>query len=175
MIKLNLKNNRGYTLLFAVIVSSIVLSVGISIMNISKKEFMLAVGSRDSISAFYAADTGFECALFNDNYFSTTSTAGFSITCLNQSITMFPTFPNTFPGGNDGTGLFTFDLRMGSTSRSCAKVSVLKYYALDTTLNSMVPTSRIESKGYNVGWNTSNNTCSVNSPNRVERAIQYTY
>ncbi len=175
MIKLNFKNNKGYTLLFAVIVSSIILSVGISIMSIGRKEFQLAVASRDSVSAFYAADTGFECALNQDNYFATTSTAGFSITCLNQSITIFPTFPNTFPGGNDGTGLFTFDLRMGANSKACAKVSVLKYYALDTTLNSMVPTSRIESKGYNVGWSTANNTCSVNSPNRVERAIRYTY
>lgn len=174
MIKLNFKNNKGYTLLFAVIVSSIVLSVGISIMNISRKEFQLAVASRDSVSAFYAADTGFECALNQDNYFAT-NTPGISITCLNQSITMFVTFPNTFPGGNDGTGLFSFDLRMGATSKACAKVSVLKYYALDTSLNSLVPTSRIESKGYNVGWNTANNTCSVNSPNRVERAIRYTY
>lgn len=175
MMKSYLKNNKGYTLLFAVIVSSIVLSVGISILSISKKEFLLASSSRESVIAFYAADAGFECALTRDNYFATTSTAGISIQCMNQSITMFPSFPNTFPGGNDGTGLFTFDLKMGSISKSCAKVTVLKYYVLDSALGAYVPASRIESRGYNLGWDTNNNLCSVNSPNRVERAIRYTY
>lgn len=170
-----LKNKNGYTLLFAVIVSSIVLSVGISILNISRKEFKLAVASRDSVSAFYAADTGFECALNQDNYFATSSTAGIAITCVNQSITMFPTFPNASPGLSDGPGMFTFDLRMGPTSKACANVTVLKYYKLDTALDSLVPATTIESRGYNVGWNTGNNTCSVNSPNRVERAIRYTF
>ncbi len=167
----NLRNNKGYTLLFAVLVSSIVLAVGISILSIGKKEFLLATASRESVLAFYAADTGFECALIRDSYIATSSTAGISIECINQSITMFPTFPNN----DNGTGLFTFDIRMGSNSKSCAKVTVLKYYELNSNLGIYAPASRIESRGYNTGWDTNTNTCSINSPNRVERAIRYTY
>ncbi len=170
MIKFNLKNNKGYTLLFAVIVSSIVLSVGISILSISKKEILLANSSRESISAFYAADTGLECAI-NQDVKLATSSPGVSITCINQAITIFPTFPNA----DNGTGLFTYDLRMSTSSKSCAKVTVLKYYQLDPDLNVYAPGSRIESRGYNMGWDTNTSTCSINSPNRVERAIRYTF
>ena len=63
------KNNykKGYTLLFSVLVSSLLLAVGISILNISKKEFLLATSARDSSSAFYAADSGIEYALYHDS------------------------------------------------------------------------------------------------------------
>lgn len=173
---LNLKHNKGYTLLFAVIVSAVVLTVGISILNISKKEFLLSVASRDSIIAFNAADSGFECALFNDVSFATTSTAGFSINCIGQSITMFPVFPNDDGGNNDGTGLFTFDLKVGSNTNSCARVIVLKYYQIDSKFgDAYLPYTRIESRGYNTGWDQGNNTCSKAGPNRVERAIRYTF
>jgi len=63
------KNNykKGYTLLFSVLVSSLLLAVGISILNISKKEFLLATSARDSSSAFYAADSSIEYALYHDS------------------------------------------------------------------------------------------------------------
>ncbi len=169
MIKFNLKNNKGYTLLFAVIVSSIVLSVGISILSISKKEYKLASSSRESMLAFYAADTALECAI-NQDVVMATSSPGVSITCINQAITIFPIFPNN----DNGTGLFTYDVRMSTSSKACAKVTVLKYYQLNSNLNVYAPGSRIESRGYNMGWNTNDSTCSINSPNRVERAIRYT-
>jgi Tfp pilus assembly protein PilX len=170
MIKFNLKNNKGYTLLFAVIVSSIVLSVGISILSISKKEFLLASASRESVSAFYAADAGLECTLNQETKLSTSS-PGVSITCANQTITTFPTFPNN----DNGTGLYTFDLRTSVNSKACAKITLLRYYEFDSNLNVYAPGARIESRGYNMGWNTNTNECNVNSPNRVERAIRYTF
>ncbi|MEK7106175.1 MAG: hypothetical protein AAB895_02345, partial [Patescibacteria group bacterium] len=58
------KKSGGYTLLFAVLVTSLVLSIGISILNISKKEFLLATSAKDSSIAFYAADSGVECAAY---------------------------------------------------------------------------------------------------------------
>ena len=76
MMKNPLKSNKGYTLLFAVLVSSVVLSIGISILTISKKEFLLSASAKDSTSAFYAADTGIECAAYydsNSSKFSTTT------------------------------------------------------------------------------------------------------
>ena len=73
-----LRTSRGFTLLLAALVSSIVLSLGSSIFLIAQKQVILSSLSRDSQFAFYAADTGAECALYWDlrfNAFSTTTPA----------------------------------------------------------------------------------------------------
>ena len=55
---------KGFTLLYAVLVSSIVLSASLSIINIALKQHKLAALSRESKIAFYAANTGIDCALY---------------------------------------------------------------------------------------------------------------
>jgi hypothetical protein len=60
------ENKRGFTLLFAILVSVMVLAVGASIINISLKQVILSGSGRESQFAFYAANTGMECALFWD-------------------------------------------------------------------------------------------------------------
>mgnify|MGYP000173603173 CR=1 FL=1 len=70
MKKINFKiikeNKRGFTLLFAILVAVMVLAVGASIINISLKQVILSGSGRESQFAFYAANTGMECALFWD-------------------------------------------------------------------------------------------------------------
>lgn len=69
-------SQRGFTLLLAALVSSIVLGLGASIFLIAKKEVTLSSLGRDSQYAFYAADQAAECALYWDlrrNYFGTTT------------------------------------------------------------------------------------------------------
>jgi Tfp pilus assembly protein PilX len=70
MKKINFKkikeNKRGFTLLFAILVAVMVLAVGTSIINISLKQVILSGSGRESQFAFYAANTGMECALFWD-------------------------------------------------------------------------------------------------------------
>lgn len=60
------ENKRGFTLLFAILVAVMVLAVGASIINISLKQVILSGSGRESQFAFYAANTGMECALFWD-------------------------------------------------------------------------------------------------------------
>ena len=170
----NINKQKGYTLLFAVIVSSIVLSVGASIMNISKKETILASSVRDSITAFYAADSGLECAIYQNVNFSTSTTAVINFGCLGQVINLNPIpIVNSF-GESDGSAKFEFAIKIGGTeSNACANIYVLKHYVLDRDLGE-IPETIIESRGYNLGWNSSSNTCDVNGPRRVERAIRYT-
>ncbi len=62
----NLKKEEGFALLFSVLIASLLLSVGLSIFNISLKELSISNATRQSITAFYAADSGREQALFND-------------------------------------------------------------------------------------------------------------
>jgi Tfp pilus assembly protein PilX len=57
---------RGFALLFSVLVSSLLLAVGLSIFNIALKELSISNATRQSIIAFYAADSGREQAYYND-------------------------------------------------------------------------------------------------------------
>jgi len=60
------KTERGFTLLLAALVSSIVLALGSSIFLIAQKQVLLSSLGRDSQFAFYAADAAAECALYWD-------------------------------------------------------------------------------------------------------------
>ncbi len=64
--KKNKEEEKGFTLLFAILVSVMVLAVGASIINISLKQIILSGSGRESQFAFYAANTGLECALYWD-------------------------------------------------------------------------------------------------------------
>jgi hypothetical protein len=79
-------SSRGFTLLLAALVSSIVLSLGSSIFVIAKKQLTLSSLGRDSQFAFYAADTGAECALYWDIRYDAfgTSTPALEPTCDGQ-------------------------------------------------------------------------------------------
>ena len=124
MIKINLQNNKGFVLLFAVSFSSIVLSIALGITNIAFREVKFGTNARDTNNAFFAADTGIESVLFSDKD------------------------PNTFPMPVNGEKKFNPPpiIGLGSTGLSCAIVSITK----DNT-NPFKPTTTIISKGYNVG------------------------
>ena len=69
-------SERGFTLLLAALIASVVLSIASAIFSIAQKQVTLASLSQQSQYAFYAADTGAECALYWDSrygYFSSTT------------------------------------------------------------------------------------------------------
>lgn len=97
-----LHTERGFTLLLASLISSVVLSIGSSIFALAQKEITISSLGRDSQFAFYAADTGAECALYWDiryQYFQAgAAPPGVSPTCDNQAINASgrqPTLPQT--------------------------------------------------------------------------------
>ena len=61
------KNNKGFVLLLAIIISTILFSIGIGMATIIYKELILAFTARESQFAFYASDTSSECILYFDN------------------------------------------------------------------------------------------------------------
>ena len=65
---MNIKQ-RGFTLLLAALISAIVLMLASAIFSIAKKQVVLASLSQQSQYAFYAADTGAECALYWDTQY----------------------------------------------------------------------------------------------------------
>jgi hypothetical protein len=178
--------HRGYTLLFAVLFSSLLLAIGISILFISKKEVELSSGGRESQFAFYAADAGIECALYYDvikGAFSTsspgvlgspafsdpifcngdavTSAADFSVEFLPET-TPSP-FPNPTYSGDPIIGTTKF--RMSFSEGYCADVSVTKED--DDNDAATLPFTIIRAHGYN--------TCDMDDPRRVERTLVTSY
>ncbi len=67
--KEKIKKTAGFAMLFAVLVSSLLIAIGISIFNISLKELMISTSERDSQMAWYAGDSAIECALYWSNKF----------------------------------------------------------------------------------------------------------
>jgi Tfp pilus assembly protein PilX len=170
MIKKYSQYNRGYTLLFAVLVSSVVLAIGISILTISKKEFLLSASARESTTAFYAADSGLECAIHYANNFSTTSPEAAVVNCIGQQLSKTGG-TITHSGANDS---FTFDLKMPNGS-ACAVIDIKIEYR-NVPNSGYIPVTIFESRGYNLGWiGGTTNKCSQASPRRVERALRYVF
>jgi|SRR3989339_860517 len=66
MVRQTHHKKKGFALLFSVLVSSLLLTIGLSIFGVALKELAISTASRQSIHAFYAADSGREYALYRD-------------------------------------------------------------------------------------------------------------
>jgi len=171
MIKNNIKNNKGFVILFAVVLSSIILTITLGVANISLKELNFSTSVRATNDAFFAADTGAECAL----YYDIVGTQSFS--GLINPFGVPSSQVNTYCAGTDvdlnngssnptSEGPWIFYLHsIGQSGQACARVSLSR----DTTVTPNITT--IISKGYNIG----DSFCASSNPNRVERQIELTY
>jgi Tfp pilus assembly protein PilX len=171
-----LKSNKGITLFIAVIVMSILLFISFAVVNVSLKSTIFAFSGRNSQFAFYAADTGLECALYWDSKFDAFATStSETIFCAGNGIagTGQPLYGTTtlgrIGGGGDAnpTSIFSFLMNPPTVSSSCAVVTVTKYYNDVDGDGSLDLVTYIKSRGYN--------TCDVSNPRRVERGIEVRY
>ena len=60
--------NKGFVLLIAIVIATILFSIGVGLATVIFKELILAFTARESQRAFYAADTGIECIRYWDNW-----------------------------------------------------------------------------------------------------------
>ncbi|MFA6258371.1 MAG: delta-60 repeat domain-containing protein, partial [Candidatus Paceibacterota bacterium] len=150
----NIKNNKGFVLLFTTILSSIVLAISIGVASIALKEINFSTSTKDTNEAFFSSDTGVECALYNDKSTNSVFQEGGPgmIECLGESIPLSGDFP-----------VWSFVISgLGGDEDGCAKVVVDK---------SALPTVKVTSKGYNVG----DTACESSNPYRVERELEVTF
>lgn len=66
MLKEKIQKNKGFVILFSMLVSSLILLISAGIFNVVQKEVVLSSSARESQRAFYAADSALECALYVD-------------------------------------------------------------------------------------------------------------
>lgn len=142
--------NKGFTLFISVVITGTLLLISMGLISLAVKQSFIANSGRESQNAFYAADTGMECAIYWDiknpagiSAFATST--GSQIACNNQTVVV----------GGSSQSVFTFNL---TPDPYCVRVTVTK-----NTDN----TTQIDSKGYN--------TCDVSNPRRVERAVRASY
>jgi hypothetical protein len=165
------RREKGFALLVAVLISSVVLAVGLSMLNITLKQYIFSGIGRESEIAFYAADAGMECALYWDassqgGIFDLGVGGATNFACMGQT--------QTAPaGGTSGDSKeFQYDWQT-SGQAVCTKISITKYLGPDSAPNQTCDTgavcSQLESRGYN-------RPCSqLNSPRVVERALRANY
>jgi len=161
-------HTQGFTILYAVLISSVMLAIGIAIFNITVRELRLSSVVRESQKAIYAADSGAECGLYNAfrmDRFSTSSPQTFS--CSDQTFPLpSATRPSTDTAQIGGYGYSdssnsatsTFTVTYGAT---CAVVSISQHLLPGNQIRTI-----IESRGYN--------PCTF-GPTRVERVYRVLY
>ncbi len=154
-------------MLFAVLISIIVLAVGASIVNIALKQIVLSGVGRESQYAFYAANTGIECAIYwdlnHDVFAEVDGNLGLKKDTAKCAGVMLLGDGKLESEGSDGEkAISTFKLSMLPAEDRCVDVTVEKLIE-----NNAIASTTVISRGYN--------TCDEKSPRRTERGLRITY
>ncbi len=141
--------------MLAALIASVTLALGTAIFSLAQKELTLSSVGRDSQFAFYAADTGAECALYWDirfQLFPTTTATTKNLACDNEAKTTTAT-------SEDGAIVSSFEFEPNGY---CAKVRVTK--------KATNPRTVIHVDGYNT-------TCAniETSSHALERSVDLKY
>lgn len=144
---------RGFALTLALLIVSIVTSIGLSVFEIFFIELGLTRNINESQHAFYAADTGGECVLYWDLKKGKLSiTTANIVQCNNQTITI----------GGAPSSVFQLLFNNGT----CANVTI--------NINAVTGQRIIESLGRSK-YDDSTNNCNTSLPKRAERGLELTY
>ena len=191
-----IKTQSGFSVLFASLIGSLVLSIGMAILSITLKQISLASSSRESQRAFYAADSGVEFALYLDRGagLSDCPEGIFPIPGKSDEICKVAEEAIIYKGINpdgsddstlndDGTGTLseTENIQIVDQGNDfyTTEVSVKRTNYLNNPIcfdllvtktssdGGLTVKTRIESRGYS--------TCNQSAANRFERAILTTY
>jgi hypothetical protein len=168
MKKITTKNNKGYTLLFTVLVTSIILAIAIGISRVSFTEVLLSSVVREGAVALFAADTGLECGLFNDlenQVFIPPQAQNFSCGIEDFVAWSEGIDPNT------GQNAFMFEFTLPDKN-ACAKVKVFKSLPNNDPNYPNTTLTRVESLGYNQSCQMVN---AGGDAKTVERALRASY
>jgi len=147
--KKNKYKDKGYAILFAIIIISAISAITAGLVTIAYKQLVLSSLASDSQIAFYQADKGTECALYLDrvlNYLDSFET-NFDWTCGEV-----PLYINPYDS------IYIIKPKSISISKPCFNVTIDK---------SLESTTKITSEGYNL--------CPPNNIRALERTIEIIY
>lgn len=160
---------RGFVTLFAVLVAGLLLAVGISIYDITSKELIFTTVTRDSELAFYAADTGLECALKWDIRYDGAANYRSGSVFATSTHSLPPTAGVLCNGIDVAATPWSIDHTAGAATTTFTVTFLPQNYcAVVTVAKSGYPSlTSVVSRGYNL--------CDQTASGRVERALQANY
>ena len=163
MKKFFIKNQKGYAILFTIVIVSAVSVITAGLTNTVYKQMILSSLAKDSQTAFYQSDTATDCALFADRVLGLTlpniTTTGGIWSCggVNNLLVTLK---------SDGSGGYNIDPAPQTLLKKtdpCFSIDVTK----DNITNPVVIETLIKARGYNF--------CDKTNPRTVEREIDIEY
>ena len=111
MIKKTLPSKqKGFALLYAIIIVNVLLALVVSITSIAVRERQLGRLDQNSIGAYYAAESGVDCAMYWD---LSTSTSAFGAATTSATCNGVP-----FSATSTGSGSYRYQLGFAYPSSS---------------------------------------------------------
>ncbi len=164
-------HSRGVALLISILVVGIVLAIGLAILNLTLKQYVLSSVGEDSSIALYAADAGIECG----KYWERSPTDGGAFDGGDVSVRCMGALVDVEHDSGGSTDTYTFeDITWGDAQGLCTNIQVIKYEGpINMTNDRRCPDgftcTAIESRGYN-------RACGdLDNPRTVERALRAFY
>ena len=140
------------------VITGTLLLVSMGVVSLAVRESFLSSAGEESQYAFYAADSGIDCAV----YWDVKNPQGYSAFATSTSSTIYCNQDANNP-------VNPLNPNVGGSSQSVFTMTFLPepYCATITVTKSNDGSTKIESKGYN--------TCDTTNPRRVERAVRASY
>ncbi|MDB5190227.1 MAG: hypothetical protein JWN49_553 [Parcubacteria group bacterium] len=150
--------SQGFALLVTLIFVSVILALGVSLLDVAYKQVVLTSSARQSQFAFYNADSAMECTLYFDqkkSVFRWDFPGSQGDTTLDVKCPLDVTNYTATQGSGVRTTTYTVPCSTGGIS---ATITVLKQPS---------GTTDIYSNGYS--------TCDASASNRIERGLKVHY
>lgn len=150
------KIQKGYAMLFTVIIVSAISIITAGLINATYKQIILSSLAKDSQVAFYQADTAVDCALYADRvYFDLNPdifTDGGTWTCGGINLTIHRMSPMNYD---------ILPTSLGGSSEPCFRINTSR------TVQGALTETKIKADGYNI--------CNKLNKKTVQRSIEINY
>ena len=162
---------RGFALLLAIVIISIVLAIGLSILNITLKQLTLSSTVRDSETAIHVAQSALECIRFyrkapvTGDEFLDGGTILPSISCSSIATLVAAgssaSTPISITGGTVYKYVYQFDWELGTAGIADDACSETSLYHIDASINTGPASYNFINEGIDNITCTSGRMCTV--------------
>jgi len=127
MVHYKTQQNSGFALLISLIVVTVVITIGLSILDLTLKQLRLSTNSKDSEIAFHAANAGMECARYWRGEASLAIEDGNSFTplCFNVSAGSLVSADIIDTNGSGNAYHYEFESTWGAAGSRCSAMTIL--------------------------------------------------
>ncbi len=141
------QSQSGFALLLAIIVVSVVVSIGLSVLDVTIKQIRLSTNSKDSEVVFHAVNAGLECARYIRVNDTTDIEAGNSISpdCFGVAVTGGDSVDTVSAGVTDGVvHVYDMEASWGTNGQRCSKMKIVAFDPDSSNQEMSVNASKME-------------------------------